>query len=141
AMIPGVMLAGIYALYALARCYLNPVLGPPLPEARHAASKAAIFKEFMQGMVPISVLLLASLGTIMMGVATPTEGAALGALGSLLLVVMYRRLSWALLRNAVFKTLEVSTMILFLVAASGFFGGVFSRLGTPDVITQALLGL
>src|SRR2546423_15576363 len=50
AMIPGVMLAGIYALYALARCYFNPALGPPLPEARHAVSKAAIFKEFMQGM-------------------------------------------------------------------------------------------
>ena len=141
AMIPGVMLAAIYAIYALIRCYLKPSLGPPLPIAQHAESKTAILKEFMQGLVPITILLLASLGTIMAGVATPTEGAAMGALGSLLLVVVYRRLTWALLSSAVIKTLEVSTMILFLVGASNFFGGVFSRLGTPEVMTQALLGL
>jgi tripartite ATP-independent transporter DctM subunit len=141
AMMPGLLLAGIYAAYALLRCYFNPALGPALPEARRAVSGAAIFKEFLQGMVPITILLLASLGTIMAGVATPTEGAAMGATGSLILTLMYRRLTWSLFYNAVIKTLEVSTMILFLVAASNFFGGVFSRLGTPDVITQALLAL
>ena len=66
---------------------------------------------------------------------------ALGAVGALFLTVIYRRLTWPLLYNSVLKTLEVSCMILFLVAASNFFGGVFSRLGTPDVISQALLGL
>jgi len=92
-------------------------------------------------MVPITVLLLCSLGAILAGVATPTEGAALGAAGSLLLVLVYGKFTWRLLYNAVMKTLEVSTMILFLVAASNFFGGVFSRLGTPEVMTQTLLGL
>ena len=141
AMIPGVMLAAIYALYALVRCYLNPALGPALPEAQHAASRGALLVEFLKGMVPITVLLLASLGTIMSGLATPTEGAALGAVGALFLTIIYRRLTWALLYNSVLRTLEVSCMILFLVAASNFFGGVFSRLGTPEVISQALLGL
>jgi len=141
ALIPGVMLAAIYALYALVRCYLNPALGPALPEARHAASRGALLVEFLKGMVPITVLLIASLGTIMSGLATPTEGAALGAVGALLLTIIYRRLTWALLYNSVLRTLEVSCMILFLVAASNFFGGVFSRLGTPEVISQALLGL
>lgn len=141
AMIPGLLLAVIYALYALIRCYINPSLGPALAEEYHADSKMEIFWEFMKGMVPITVLLIASLGTIMVGVATPTEGAALGALGSLALVIGYRKLTWSLLYNATMKTLEVSTMILFLVAASNFFGGVFSRLGTPEMMTQALLGL
>ena len=141
AIFPGLLLAGIYAAYALIRCYLNPRLGPALAEEYHADSRMEIFWEFLKGMVPISVLLIASLGTIMMGVATPTEGAALGALGSLFLVVVYRKLTWSLLYNAVMKTLEVSTMILFLVAASNFFGGVFSRLGTPEAMTQALLSL
>ena len=141
AMLPGILLAVIYAGYALVRCYINPKLGPALAEEYHAESKMEIFWEFMKGMVPITVLLIASLGTIMVGVATPTEGAALGALGSLLLIVVYRKLSWSLFYNAIMKTLEVSTMILFLVAASNFFGGVFSRLGTPEVMTQALLGL
>jgi tripartite ATP-independent transporter DctM subunit len=101
----------------------------------------ALLVEFVKGLVPITVLLLASLGAIFSGIATPTEGAALGALGSLVLTVVYRKISWPLLYNSVMKTLEVSCMILFLVAASNFFGGVFSRLGTPDVISQALLGL
>lgn len=141
ALIPGVMLAGIYALYALIRCYINPKLGPALAIEDHATSRLALFVEFMKGMVPITVLLLASLGTIMAGIATPTEGAALGAVGALLLTIVYRKLTRRLLYNAVLKTLEVSCMILFLVAASNFFGGVFSRLGTPDVMSNALLSL
>ena len=141
ALIPGVMMAAIYALYALVRCYINPTLGPALPVEEHAVSKAALFVEFLKGMVPISVLLMSSLGAILSGVATPTEGAALGAVGALTLTIAYRRLTWNLLYNAVLKTLEVSCMILFLVAASNFFGGVFSRLGTPEVVSQALLGL
>ena len=141
ALIPGIMLAAMYAAYALIRCYLNPALGPALPPEERALTGSAIFWEFLKGMVPITVLLLCSLGAILAGFATPTEGAALGALGSLFLVVVYGKFTWSLLYNAVMKTLEVSTMILFLVAASNFFGGVFSRLGTPEVMTQALLGL
>jgi tripartite ATP-independent transporter DctM subunit len=141
ALVPGVMLAGIYALYALARCYMNPSLGPALPEEEHADSKTELLVEFLKGMVPITVLLVASLGTIMAGVATPTEGAALGAVGAFVLTLAYRRLTWALFYNSTIKTLEVSCMILFLVAASNFYGGVFSRLGTPEVLSQALLGL
>jgi len=105
------------------------------------ANVGTLLLEFVKGMIPISVLLTCSLGAILGGVATPTEGAALGAFGSHVLVIVYRRLTWPLLFNSVLKTLEVSCMILFLVAASNFFGGVFSRLGTPDVISQALLGL
>ncbi len=141
AMVPGVMLAGIYAAYALVRCYLNPALGPALPKSERMESASALLVEFAKGMVPITVLLVASLGAIFAGVATPTEGAALGALGSLFLTIVYRKLTWPLLYDSVMKTLEVSCMILFLVAASNFFGGVFSRLGTPDVISNALLGL
>jgi len=141
ALMPGIMLASIYAIYALVRCYIKPSLGPALHEDEHAASKTALFVEFLKGMVPISVLLLASLGTILTGVATPTEGAALGAVGALFLTIVYRKLTRTLLYNSVLKTLEVSCMILFLVAASNFYGGVFSRLGTPEVVSQALLSL
>ncbi|MGQ0545786.1 MAG: TRAP transporter large permease [Betaproteobacteria bacterium] len=141
AVIPGLVMAGIYTAYALVRCAINPSLGPPLPEAEHAASKLAILKEFAQGLVPPAVLVLASLGSILFGFATPTEGAAVGAFGSLALVIVYGRLTWRLLYDAVIKTLEVSCLILFLVAASNFFGAVFSRLGTPMMMTQGLLGL
>jgi len=141
AIIPGLALSAIYTIYALGRCYLNPKLGPALPIEEHADSKMEIVKEFLQGLVPPSVLVMASLGSILFGLATPTEGAAMGAAGALLLTIVYRRLTWKLLYDAVLKTLEVSCMILFLVAASNFFGAVFSRLGTPDVMTRALLDL
>jgi len=141
ALFPGLAMAGIYTAYALIRCYLNPALGPALPVEEHADSKMEILKEFLQGLVPPAVLVLASLGSILFGFATPTEGAAMGAAGSLLLTVMYRRLTWKLLYDSVLKTLEVSCLILFLVASSNFFGAVFSRLGTPDMMTRALVGL
>jgi len=141
AIVPGLALAAIYTIYAMVRCYFNPALGPALPEEEHADSRWEIVKEFMQGLVPPSVLVLASLGSILFGFATPTEGAAVGAAGSLLLTVVYRRLTWKLLYESVLKTLEVSCLILFLVAASNFFGAVFSRLGTPMMMTEALLGL
>jgi len=141
AVIPGLLMAAVYTLYALARCALNPALGPALPEAEHASSKLEVLKEFFQGLIPPAVLVLASLGSILFGFATPTEGASIGAAGSLLLTIAYRRLTRKLLYDAVMKTLEVSCLILFLVAASNFFGAVFSRLGTPMMMTQGLLGL
>ena len=141
AVIPGLVMAAIYTLYALVRCAINPALGPALPEADRAASKLAVLNEFLQGLVPPAVLVLGSLGSILFGFATPTEGAAIGAFGSLALVIAYRRITWKLLYNSVMKTLEVSCLILFLVAASNFFGAVFSRLGTPTMMTQALVGL
>jgi tripartite ATP-independent transporter DctM subunit len=141
AVIPGLVMAAVYTLYAMGRCYFNPALGPALPEDEHAESGLEILKEFLQGLVPPAALVLASLGSILFGFATPTEGAAIGAAGSLLLVIAYRRITWKLLYDSVMKTLEVSCLILFLVAASNFFGAVFSRLGTPMMMTQALLGL
>jgi tripartite ATP-independent transporter DctM subunit len=140
AVIPGLVMAGIYTVYALVRCAINPTLGPALHKDEHV-SPLEILKEFLQGLVPPAVLVLASLGSILFGFATPTEGAAVGAFGSLALVVAYRRITWKLLYNSVVKTLEVSCLILFLVAASNFFGAVFSRLGTPMMMTQGLLGL
>jgi len=87
------------------------------------------------------VLVLAALGSIVFGIATPTEGAACGAAGALLLTLAYRRLTWARLKDALVKTLEISVLILFLVATSNFFGAVFARLGTPTMLTDVLLGL
>ena len=140
AVIPGLLMASIYTVYALVRCAINPALGPPLHEDDHV-SPLGVLKEFLQGLVPPAVLVLASLGSILFGFATPTEGAAIGAFGSLALVLAYRRITWKLLYGSVIRTLEVSCLILFLVAASNFFGAVFSRLGTPMMMTQGLLGL
>ena len=141
AIIPGILLAFLYAAYAQVRCLLNPALGPVLPEEERAESMRAVFMEFLKGLVPPAALVGFALGSIMFGFATPSEGAGMGAFGSLFLALAYRRLTWAGLRDASIKTLEISVLVLVLVAASNFFGAVFSRLGTPMLITNYLLGL
>ncbi|MBI4589456.1 MAG: TRAP transporter large permease subunit [Candidatus Rokubacteria bacterium] len=141
AIIPGLVLAGLFTTYAMVRSFLDPRLGPPLPRAERAGSVAKVIREFVVGLVPPAVLVLASLGSILSGLATPTEGAAMGAFGALLLTLAYRRLTWNRLVSAVLQTTEVSTLVLFLAAASNFFGAVFSRLGTPIMITETIVGL
>ncbi|MCZ6590267.1 MAG: TRAP transporter large permease subunit [Alphaproteobacteria bacterium] len=141
AIIPGVMMATLYGFYVMGRCWLNPSLGPALPVAERAESMAHIWKEFLLGLVPPAALVFSALGSIMFGLATPTEGAACGAAGALFLTVAYRRLTFSKFRQALIKTLEISALILILVAASNFFGAVFSRLGTPGMLTDILLGL
>ncbi len=141
AVVPGFMLAFLYTGYALLRCHLNPSLGPPLPEDERPQTMGHVWSEFFKGLVPPAALVFAALGSIMFGFATPTEGAGCGAAGALLLTLAYRRLTLHGLQKSLIKTLEISTLILFLVAASNFFGAVFSRLGTPTMLTEYLLTL
>lgn len=141
AIIPGVMMAALYAFYAVGRCVLKPSLGPILPPDEQPQSMAVVWREFFFGLVPPSALVFFALGSILFGFATPSEGAGCGAFGALLLTLAYRRLTWKKFNEALIKTLEISALILLLVAASNFFGAVFSRLGTPDMLTSALLTL
>jgi tripartite ATP-independent transporter DctM subunit len=106
-----------------------------------AESMGHVFAEFFKGLVPPAALVFSALGSILFGLATPTEGAGMGAAGALLLCLAYRKLTWSGMQIALVKTLEISTLILFLVAASNFFGAVFSRLGTPTMLTEYLLSM
>jgi tripartite ATP-independent transporter DctM subunit len=141
AIIPGLLLAGLYIAYALGRSFLNPALGPPLPMAERASSIGEVLRELALGVLPVVIVILATLGVILAGIATPTDAGAVGAFTVLLLTLVYRRLTWEKLKSAVYSTLEVSSMILLLVAASNYFGAVFSRLGSANMIAEALLSL
>ncbi len=138
---PGFLLAGLYILYSLGRSFLRPELGPPMPVEERASSAREILREVVFGMVPLAALITAALGSILAGLATPTEAAAMGALGAILLAAAYGKLTWPSLRNAVVNTMVTSSLVLFLAVASNVFGAVFARLGSADVITHALLGL
>ena len=138
--------SGNHACAALYRLFSGPLLvesrlGPILPEDQQPDSMAEVWKEFFLGLVPPAALVFSALGSIMFGLATPTEGAACGAGGALLLSLAYRRVTWKKLFNALVKTLEITALIMILVAASNFFGAVFSRLGTPLMLTEFLLDL
>ena len=141
AILPGILLASLYAAYITIRCMMDPKLGPPLPEEMRATSIKDVWIEFFLGLVPPAALVFSALGSILLGLATPTEAAGCGAMGALLLSLAYKKLTLTKLQEALVKTLEISALIMVLVAASNFFGSVFSRLGTPMLLTEFLLGL
>ena len=138
---PGFLLAGIFIAYTLIRSLINPRLGPPLPPEERMGSLKEIVIELTLGMLPHAVLIIATLGTIIWGWATPTEAAAMGVVGAAFLAVVYREFTWQRLKDAVYNTLLQSSTVLFLAVASNVFGAVFSRLGTATVATNALLSL
>ncbi|MGQ0607025.1 MAG: TRAP transporter large permease [Chloroflexota bacterium] len=141
ALVPGVMLAGLYIVYTMIRAFINPTLGPPLPLEERATSSWQIVREFFAGIVPLSVIIFAALGSIIAGLATPTEAAAMGAFGATLLTLLYGRLSYVTLRDAAIKTLETSSLVLFLAVASNIYGAVFTRLGTSTMLANTLVAL
>jgi tripartite ATP-independent transporter DctM subunit len=138
---PGFLLAGLYIVYTLTRSFLNPKLGPSVPKEERADSIIEVVREVIVGMVPLALLISCTLGTILAGVVTPTEAAAMGASGAILLALAYRKLTLEGLKTAVFNTMATSSMVLFLAVASNVFGAIFARLGSATVITKALTGL
>ncbi len=138
---PGFMLAGLYIAYVLWRCYRNPKLGPPLPRELWPASASVVARELLIGVAPLFVLIAATLGAILAGLATPTEASGLGAAGAVLLALAYRRFSWKGFMRAALQTLATTSMVLFLAVTSNVFGAVFARLGTADWLTQSLVSL
>jgi tripartite ATP-independent transporter DctM subunit len=114
---PGFLLAGIYLAYLLGRSFLNPSLGPPVPKEERTHSVATIVTEVVIGVLPLSLLITATLGSIIMGLATPTEAAAVGAMGAFILAALYGRLTYAGVRQAVLSTTATSSMVLLLAVA------------------------
>jgi tripartite ATP-independent transporter DctM subunit len=139
AIVPGLILSSLYIGYCLIRCHINPALGPALPPDQRAKSAGHAIREFAIGIVPASVLIMATLGSILFGVATPTEAAAMGAAGSLLLAVLYRQVTWGMFTQSLYRTIETSSMVLFLAVSANIFAAVFSRLGTGTWLTKTML--
>jgi tripartite ATP-independent transporter DctM subunit len=139
AFMPGFMLSGLYLLYIAVRSYLEPELAPavPLEERRVPLLKKTV--DLIVSLVPPSILVVAVLGAIFFGVATPTEAAAVGALATTLLVVAYRKFSFAALKETALETMKISGMILLIGAVSFAFVGIFVRAGCGDVIKEFIL--
>ena len=138
---PGFLLAFMYLVYLLGRAFINPKLGPPVPASERVISVPNMIKEVVIGVVPLVGLIAAALGSILAGLATPTEAAGMGALGALLLAAAYRKLSYAGVKRAVLATTATSAMVLLLAATSNVFGAVFARMGSANWITESLLAL
>jgi tripartite ATP-independent transporter DctM subunit len=141
AFFPGFMLAGLYILYVIARAVLNPKLAPKLPKAMTDIPFGEVLWALMTSFVPLAALILSVLGAILFGLATPSEAAAVGALGSVLLAAGYRQLDFTRLREAVFLTARTTAMVCYLFIGSWTFSAVFSYLGGHTVIEEFVKSL
>jgi tripartite ATP-independent transporter DctM subunit len=140
ALLPGFLLAGLYVLYVLGRGALDPSLAPP-PPREPAPSGAKVAMHLLTSFVPLALLILAVLGAILFGLATPHEAAAMGALGALLLAAAYRALDLARLKESVFLTARATAMVCWLFVGSWSFSSVFSLLGGEALVKQWVIGL
>jgi tripartite ATP-independent transporter DctM subunit len=136
---PGFLLAGMYIVYLLGRSFLNPKLGPPVPVEERIHTLPVMLKEVLIGTVPLLALITATLGSILAGLATPTEAAGVGAAGAVVLMLCYGRFTWPGFQRALHATMATSSMVLLLAVTSNIFGAIFARLGTANWITQSLL--
>ena len=141
AVIPGLLLSTIFTLWCLLRCWINPSLGPALPMELRAPSLGPVIRELLIGVLPVVVVILATLGVILAGIATPTDAGAVGCAAVFILTVGSGRMTLAKIRKSALQSLEVSSMILMLVVSSNLFGAVFSRLGSAEFLANLLTSL
>lgn len=139
---PGLLLATLYIAYIAIRCFFQPEIGPPMPvEDRKAVSLSRKLYLTATGLVPPVFLIMSVLGMIFLGVAAPTEAAALGAFASLILAAAYRKLNWQALKDVVYTTLRISSMIIFVVVGASMFTSVFMGLGGGEFVSNLLLAV
>ena len=141
AMLPGFMLAGLYVLYVIIRALINPKIAPRLPKEATEVPGIVIFKAMLTSFFPLAVLILSVLGAILFGLATPSEAAAVGSLGALVLAAAYGALNFERLKEAVYLTARTTAMVCYLFIGSWTFSSVFSYLGGHSVVENFILGL
>jgi len=140
AIIPGFLLAGFYMIYVVTRAYFNPSIAPkPLEE--EVPSTRDIFLQLLTSFVPLALLILSVLGSILLGLATPAEAAAIGAFGGLFLAFCYKALNWKTLKESIFLTAKTTAMVCWLFVGSWTFASVFSYLGGHTVVEHWILGM
>ena len=140
AIIPGFLLAGFYMVYVVGRAYFNPSIAPkPLEE--EVPSTRVIIIQLLTSFVPLALLILSVLGSILLGLATPAEAAAIGAFGGLLLAFCYKSLNWKTLKESIFLTAKTTAMVCWLFVGSWTFASVFSYLGGHSIIEHWVLGM
>ena len=138
---PGLLLAGLYFAYIIIRCNLNPELGPPV--SKEEASGYTVSQKWgmtLKSLVPPLSLILIVMGSILGGIATPTEAAGMGALGSVLLALVKRKITWEVVKTSGYQTLKVTSMVMMLFIGGKFFASVFLGAGGGDVVSNLLVG-
>ena len=141
AFIPGFLLTAFYVVYVIARAMINPALAPKLPKEQSDVPFAKVATALLTSFVPLAFLIVSVLGAILFGLATPSEAAGIGALGSILLAAAYRSLNFQMLKELVYLTARATAMVCYLFVGSWTFSSVFALLGGQGVVEQFFLSL
>ncbi|MDP2079582.1 MAG: TRAP transporter large permease subunit [Pseudotabrizicola sp.] len=142
ALLPGFTLVGLYLVYIIGRSILNPKLAPkPTREEMPEVPIGKLMLMLATSFFPLAFLIFAVLGSILFGLATPTEAASIGALGGMVLAVAYRAMTFQRLRESVYLTVRTTAMVCWLFVGSYTFSAVFSYLGGEHVIADFVMGL
>jgi len=141
AMFPGFLLAGLYVIYVIGRAVLNPALCPKLPKEQTDVPFVEMVRALATSFLPLALLIMAVLGAILFGLATPSEAAGAGALASLVLAGAYGALNFQMLRESVFLTARATAMVCYLFIGSWTFSAVFALLGGQSVIERLFLAM
>jgi tripartite ATP-independent transporter DctM subunit len=140
AMVPGILLAGLYLVYVVTRVVINPSLAPKPKDVDDVGFLKAV-QLLVTAFLPLAALIMTVLGSILFGLATPSEAAAMGSLGGIVLAVIYRAFTWQRLKEAVFLTAKTTAMVCYLFVGSWTFSSVFSYLGGESVVKDFMLSM
>ena len=141
AMVPGLILTSLYLLYVLLVTIFNPKAAPALPPEARTLKGLQLLKRVFIAMIPPLLLIFLVLGTIFLGIATPTEGGAMGAFGALILGLLKNRLSWDLLKQAMDTTAKVTSFVVFILVGSSVFSLIFRGVDGDLWVEHLLIGL
>lgn len=141
AFFPGFLLAGLYVVYVIGRVMINPKLAPKLPADQENIPWQKVVLALLTSFFPLAILILSVLGAIVFGLATPSEAASVGALGSLVLAAAYRALDFTRLKEAVYLTARTTAMVTYLFVGSWTFASVFAYLGGQGLVEEMIKSL
>jgi tripartite ATP-independent transporter DctM subunit len=139
AVVPGLMLSAAYALYVLIVAYLRPNAAPALPPEARTLRGWPLLRRTIRAVLPPILLILAVLGSIFQGIATPTEAGTVGVVGACLLAALNRRLTWSLLKEAAKSTARVTALVVMILFCASLFSLVFDALGGKKMVTELLV--
>lgn len=137
-LIPGLILAGLYIVYIMIRCTIRPLDGPRLPPDENDPSIGRKLWITATALIPPLILIFSVLGTIMLGLATPTEAAAMGAIGTLVLTIVYGNFRVSIVNEAFLKTIRITAMILMILLGGTMFSGVFVASGGLSAVQNLI---
>jgi tripartite ATP-independent transporter DctM subunit len=138
---PGLLLSALYMIYIVVICFIKPDYGPPMPKEERNVPWTKLIYQLALYMIPTLFLIFAVLGSILFGIASPTEAAAVGAFGAVLVAVAYKNFNLRVLYDAAMQTLQISTMVLFVTLGAMMFSGVFMALGGAKYIGSLIVSL